>query len=124
MLKEDLFVHLNSDETLLLDGRIYPQIAVDNPILPFLVFTVVNELDEKSRSLSRGVSSRSYRMQIDCYDSTALKAERLKNRVKKSLYNFKHCPRQLSARDAYVENVKFFGQILDFKLNISGENCE
>ena len=124
MLEEDLYAHLSSDNTLLLNGRIYPQIANDNGSLPFLVFTIVNEQDETSRSLNRVVIGRDYRVQIDCYHSSALEAKKLKNRVKKSLYNFKYFPRNLSVRDAYVEDVKFFGQIIDFKIKITGESCE
>ena len=105
-------------------GRIYPQIAKDNEKTPYIVYTIIDDEDKMSKSKSRVVSCTDYRIQVDVYDSSALKAKVLKNKIKEVLYQLPNRPTSLHAREKYEPNIKLFGQMIDFKYRLKGENNE
>lgn len=121
MIEEVLYQYLlvNVAEV---EGRIYPQIAKDNCPTPYIVYTIVNDADKLSRAKSRAVAYTEYRVQIDIYHSSSLKAKKLKNRTKEVLYTLPSRPDALFARESYESATKLYRQMIDFKIKTGVEN--
>jgi len=112
MIEETLYNQLKTITEV--EGRVYPQVAQDNPQKPYIVYTIVSAIDNISSSKSRTLVSTNYRIQIDIFDTKALSAKKLKDRVKISLYQLPSRPISLTNREIYEHEVKLYRQILDF----------
>jgi len=120
MIEELLYTHL-LQHVAEVGGRIYPQIAKDSKVVPYIVYTIVDDNDRVSKSKSRVVSCTDYRIQIDIYDDSALKAKVLKNKIKEVLRQLPNRPTSLHAREKYEPKLKLFGQMIDFNYRLKGE---
>ena len=113
MIEADLFNHLQS-KVLSVSGRVYPLVMPQDCPKPALVYTVVNDMD--NRGVEGCVSSYNTRFQVDVYATSYLEAKTIKNEVKGALYLFSHYPEVLNSRDGFEEDQELFRQIIDFTL--------
>lgn len=113
MIEELLFAHLVANVPLV-DGRVYPLIMPQDCEKPALVYTVINDGDNKG--LEGCVSSYDTRFQVDVYTTSYMEAKDIKNEVKSALYSFSSYPEGLNSRDGFEYGTELFRQIIDFTL--------
>ncbi len=113
MIEQELFTHLKNNVPLVSE-RIYPLIMPQDCTKPALVYTVVNDGDNKG--LEGCISSYDTRFQVDVYATSYLAAKNIKNEVKSALYAFSSYPEGLNSRDGFEEDTELFRQIIDFTL--------
>ncbi len=113
MIEEELFAYLK-DNVLLVSGRVYPLVMPQDCKKPALVYTVVNDGD--NRGLEGCISSYDTRFQVDVYATSYFEAKYIKNEVKSALYDFSSYPEILNSRDGFEDGTDLFRQIIDFTL--------
>jgi len=113
MIEAALFSHLESS-VVSVDGRVYPLVMPQDCEKPALVYTVVNDAD--NRGVEGCVGSYDTRFQVDVYARSYFEAKNIKNEVKSALYAFVHYPEVLNSRDGFEEEEELFRQIIDFTL--------
>lgn len=113
MIEEELVAHLKSNVPLV-SNRVYPLIMPQDCDKPALVYTVINDGDNKG--LEGCISSYDTRFQIDVYAEGYLEAKNIKNEVKSALYAFSSYPEGLNSRDGFEGGTDLFRQIIDFTL--------
>ena len=113
MIESALFFYLQA-KVPSVGGRVYPLVMPQDCKKPALVYTVVNDSD--NRGLDGCVGSCNTRFQVDVYAKSYLQAKDIKNEVKNALYLFDHYPEVLNSRDGYEEDRELFRQIIDFTL--------
>jgi len=113
MIEADLFSYLKANVSSV-NGRVYPLLMPQDCPKPALVYTVVNDAD--NRGVEGCVSSYSTRFQVDVYATSYLEVKTIKDEVKNALYVFSHYPEILNSRDGFEEDQELFRQIIDFTL--------
>ena len=110
MIEETLFTTLSA----LAGGRVYPLIAPDSPIKPFIIYQNIANTPEVT--LANGVPISNTRMQIDCYDKTyaAVKAFAAAVQAAMTSATFTNVP--LMNQDLYEQEVKLYRVQLDFSI--------
>ena len=116
MIEEELYEHLQS-----LEIDIYPQVAKDNAKTPYLTYFLVTG---RPREMPSGhISSTKSSWQIDIYESSSLRAKKLRESVVEKIRDFPLYSGNLSYRDGYEQRVKFFRQIIEFETKNNTEEC-
>lgn len=98
--------------------KLFANIAPQDVVGPFMVFTVVNDTDQNS--VQGDNYSNNTLFQIDCYDKSYSKVKKLKGAVKKAMYEFSYHPYDFNSRDGYESNTKLHRQLINFKLKKQG----
>ena len=114
MIEEQIYEEL---KTLAVD--VFPQIALDNQNVPYIVYTLITCIP-KERPNGQIGSTKS-RWQIDIYESSSIKAKELRNRAIEKIRGFPLYSGDLSYRDGYEERVKVYRQIIEFYTKEAGE---
>jgi len=115
MSEIDLYNQLKNDVSIasLVGARIYPKIAPQNTVRPYIVYHVIN--DNSSQCLEGYIYQSDTRFQVDCWGVRYSEAVAMKEAVKSSIVGFKSS-NSISTMDDYEPNTKLFRQTIDFKL--------
>lgn len=115
MIESDLVAHLKSDVTLtnLVGTRIYPLVAPQNVVKPYITYQVVG--GKGKQCLQGGIYQKDKRFQIDCWSLTYSNIKAIEEAVTKRLEGFKGF-NSLFTMDDYEPDTLLYRQIIDFKL--------
>lgn len=114
MIETDLFSHLSTRVTLV-DGRVYPSIMPQDCIKPAIIYTIVNNKELQAIN-SREPYGFDIRVQIDCWDTTALRALELKDLVQTAMHSFVHKAHGFNSRTLHEPDTKLHRQLIQFNL--------
>ena len=107
MIEELLYEALSA-----LNVEVFPQIAPDNQKTPYIVYTLVTGIPKVRPSGKIGnIKSR---WQIDIYETSSIKAKKLRDRAVEKIRGFPLYNGDLSYRDGYENRVKIYRQIIEF----------
>lgn len=115
MIESDLVARLKADTTLngLVAGRIYPLVAPQNVVKPYITYQVVN--NGNNQCLGGGIYGEDIRFQIDCWSLNYSNVKAIKQAVINSLIGFKSSS-DIFTMDDYESATLLYRQIIDFKL--------
>lgn len=115
MIESDLVSHLKSDVTLntLIGGRIYPLVAPQNVIKPYITYQVIS--DNNKQCLRGGIYKNSVRCQIDCWSTKYSEVKAIKQAVINRLVGFKSSS-DINPMDGYESETLLYRQIIDFTI--------
>ena len=103
----------NVEVSALIGTRIYPLVAPQNVVNPYITYQVINGKDEQC--LSGGIYQEDIRFQIDCWSKSYSNVKAIRTAVKNSLIGFKSS-NNINVMDDYEAETLLFRQIIDFKL--------
>jgi hypothetical protein len=112
MLYTQLLALLNGATDAL--TRIYPQVAPDSPIKPYIVYQRVSSNSENV--LSGKTTLINTRLQIDCYASTYVEAQALAAQVDALMDGWSVQNVSNPAQDAFEPDVRLHRVILDYSV--------
>ena len=114
-IKADLYLHLKNDSgvSALVGERIYPMIAPQDVMTPYITYQVVN--DNSNQCVGGDVYQNDTRLQVDVWDVKYSKVDEIKEAVISALIGFKSS-NSISAMDEYEDETKLYRQLIDFKL--------
>lgn len=95
-------------------GRVYPQIAPDNPTAPFVVYSRV--AGTPSNTLNDGRSIINSRFQIDCYERTYSGVQSLRSAVMGALDAWALRPVLLTETDVFDDDVKLHRALIEISV--------
>lgn len=115
MTETQVYKLLQNDATLktLISGRVYPLVAPQNTISPYITYRVVTGL--KIQCLGGQIFQGDYRMQLDCYSKTYSNVKAISQAVKSCLIGFMDS-HNINIMDDYEDETQLFKQIIDFKI--------
>lgn len=115
MIESDLVAHLKSDVALtnLVSTRIYPLVAPQNVVKPYITYQVIN--GNNKQCVSGGIFQTDTRFQIDCWSLKYSEVKAIQQAVINSLVGFKNS-NSLNTMDDYESETLLYRQIIDFKL--------
>lgn len=115
MIEIDLYNQLKNDTSVsdLVGTRIYPKVAPQNVTTPYIVYHVVNDID--NQCLSGDIYQNDTRFQVDIWGKKYSEVKQLKTAVKSSISKFKSSY-DLSSMDDYEKDTELYRELLDFKL--------
>ena len=109
MVEADLYLHLTSDASIssFVSNRIYPKVAPQNVIKPYIVYHIISDMDKQC--LVGNVYQNDVRVQIDCWGTKYSEVANIKNAVKSSLIGFKKSS-EIYSFDDYEDETKLYRQ--------------
>lgn len=110
MIEQSLFTTL----TGLVGGRVYPMIAPDSPVTPYILYQNIANTPEVC--LAGNIPISNTRMQIDAYDKTYAGVKTLKADIDAAMLaaTFKNVP--LMQRDLFENEVKLYRIQQDYSI--------
>ena len=110
MVEQQLFAALNA----LVSGRMYPMVAPDSPITPYIVYQNISNKPEVC--LAGNTPIQNTRMQIDAYDKTYLGVKTLKASIDTAMLaaSLRNVP--LNQQDIYESAVKLYRIQQDYSI--------
>jgi len=114
-IESDLVTHLNDDSgvSALVGTRIYPLMAPQSVVSPYIVYQVIN--DNSKQCIGGSVYQNDTRFQIDCWSTKYSEVKAIKEAVLSALIGFKSSY-SISNMDDYEPETKLYRQLIDFKL--------
>jgi len=114
-IESDLYAHLKNDSgvSALIGTRIYPLMAPQNVIDPYITYQVVN--DNSKQCIGGSVYQNDTRFQVDCWSKKYSEVKAIKEAVESALIGFKSSY-AISNMDDYEPDTKLYRQLIDFKL--------
>jgi len=114
-IESDLYTRLKDDSgvSALVGTRIYPLMAPQNVINPYITYQVIN--DNSNQCIGGSVYQNDTRFQIDCWSTKYSEVKAIKEAVLSSLIGFKSS-NSINNMDDYESDTKLYRQIIDFKL--------
>ena len=97
----------------LVNERVYPLVAPQNVLKPYITYRVINGL--KIQCLGGQIFQGDYRMQLDCYSKTYSNVKAISQAVKSCLIGFMDS-HNINIMDDYEDETQLFKQIIDFKI--------
>lgn len=97
----------------LVGGRIYPLVAPQNVVRPYMTYRVISGL--KIQCMGGEIYQGDYRFQIDVWSETYSSAKATSTAVKSALVGFMDS-NSISIEDDYEDETELFRQIIDFKI--------
>ena len=115
MIEIDLVAHLKSDVALtnLIGARIYPLVAPQNVVKPYITYQVIN--GNNNQCFSGGIYQKDIRFQIDCWSLKYSEVKAISEAVVKRLEGFKSS-NNINVIDGYESETLLYRQLIDFKL--------
>lgn len=115
MTESDVYQLLKSNVAIkaLINERVYPMVASQNVVKPYLTYQVISGL--KLQCMGGQIYQGDYRMQIDCFSLTYSNVKAISEAVKNALVGFMDS-NNISIIDDYENETALFRQIIDFKL--------
>ncbi len=95
-------------------GRVYPLVAPDSPIKPYIVYQ--NIANSPENTLANGVPINNTRMQIDCYDLTYAGVKTLSAALVTTMAAASFTNIQTMNQDLYEPEVKLFRIQFDYSI--------
>jgi len=116
MTESDVYQLLKSNVAIkaLINERVYPMVAPQNVVKPYLTYRVISGL--KLQCMGGQIYQGDYRMQIDCFSLTYSNVKAISEAVKNALVGFMGS-NSISIMDDYENETALFRQIIDFKIN-------
>ena len=116
MTESDVYQLLKSNVAIkaLINERVYPMVAPQNVVKPYLTYQVISGL--KLQCMGGQIYQGDYRMQIDCFSLTYSNVKAISEAVKNALIGFMTSS-DINIIDDYEDETKLFRQIIDFKIN-------
>lgn len=114
-IESELVTQLKADATLtaLVDTRIYPLMAPQNVVNPYMTYQVVS--DTSNQCYSGVTYQNDTRFQIDCWSAKYSQVKAIKEAVLNAIEGFKSSY-SISVMDDYEPDTKLYRQLIDFKL--------
>jgi len=114
-IESDLVAHLKNDSgvSALVGTRIYPLMAPQNVINPYITYQVVN--DNSNQCMGGEVYQNDTRFQLDVWSTKYSEVKAIKEAVLSALIGFKSS-NSISNMDDYEPDTKLYRQLIDFKL--------
>lgn len=114
-IESELFARLKNDATVnsFVGTRIYPLVAVQNVIKPYITFQVIN--DNSNQCIEGTIFQNDTRFQIDIWSTKYSEVKAIKQAVLESITGFKSS-NSISNMDDYEDETKLYRQLIDFKL--------
>lgn len=106
--------HIYNSLKGLFDGRIYPSVAPQGEVLPYVVYSIVYDADEQPYNTSP--ISRRTRVQVDVWAHTYEEAEQAAEAVRSALYAADYYPHGYSVTNEYVDDLNIHRRTLDFTI--------
>lgn len=97
----------------LINERVYPLVAPQNVIKPYITYRVINGL--KIQCLGGQIFQGDYRMQLDCFGTSYASVKSISQAVKNCLIGFM-TSNNINIIDDYDDETRLFRQIIDFKI--------
>lgn len=115
MTESQVYQLLKNNATLitLVNGRVYPIVAPQNVVKPYITYRVVSGL--KLQCMSGQIYQGSYRMQLDCFSTTYSNVKAISEAVKSALIGFLDS-NNIDIIDDYDDESQLFRQIIDFNI--------
>ena len=115
MTENDVYQLLKSNVAIkaLINERVYPMVAPQNVVKPYLTYRVISGL--KLQCMGGQIYQGDYRMQIDCFSLTYSNVKAISEAVKNALIGFMTSS-DINIIDEYEDETKLIRQIIDFKL--------
>lgn len=115
MTESEVYLLLKNNATLktLVNERVYPLVAPQNVIKPYITYRVVTGL--KLQCMGGQIYQGDYRMQLDCFSLTYLNVKAISEAVKNALVGFMDS-NSINIIDDYEDQTALFKQIIDFKI--------
>lgn len=116
MTESEVYLLLKNNATLktLVNERVYPLVAPQNVVKPYITYRVVTGL--KLQCIGGQIYRGNYRMQLDCFSLTYSNVKAISKAVEKALIGFL-TSNDISIIDDYEDETALFKQIIDFKIN-------
>lgn len=115
MTEAEVYKLLKNDAGVnaLVGGRIYPMVAPQNVVRPYMTYRVVAGL--KYQCIGGEIYQASYRFQIDAWSETYSNVKAISTAVKSALVGFM-ASNNINIEDDYEDESELFRQIIDFKI--------
>ena len=115
MTESEVYLLLKNNATLkaLINERVYPLVAPQNVIKPYITYRVVSGL--KLQCIGGQIYQGDYRMQLDCFSLTYSNVKAISEAVKNALVGFMDS-NSINIIDDYEDQTALFKQIIDFKI--------
>lgn len=115
MTETEVYSLLKNNATLntLISGRIYPLVAPQNVVKPYITYRVI--AGKKIQCLGGKIFKGDYRMQLDCFALSYSNAKAISQAVKNCLIGFMSS-NSINIIDDYEDETQLFRQIIDFKI--------
>lgn len=115
MTESEVYLLLKNTATIkaLVNERVYPLVAPQNVVKPYITYRVVTGL--KLQCMGGQIYQGDYRMQIDCFSLTYANVKAISEAVKNALVGFMDSM-NISIIDDYEDESQLFKQIIDFKI--------
>ena len=115
MTESEVYLLLKNNATLktLVNERVYPLVAPQNVIKPYITYRVVSGL--RLQCIGGQIYQGDYRMQLDCFSLTYSNVKAISEAVKNALFGFMDS-NSINIIDDYEDQTALFKQIIDFKL--------
>lgn len=115
MTESEVYKLLKNDSGVnaIVGGRVYPLVAPQNAVKPFIVYRVVSGI--KIQCMGGEIFKGDYRIQLDCYGITYQSVKSVGQAVKSSLIGFMNS-NNIDMLDDYEDEAQLFKQIIDFKI--------
>jgi len=114
-IESDLYTHLKNDSGVsdLVGTRIYPLMAPQNVINPYITYQVIS--DNSKQCIGGSVYQNDTRFQLDCWSTKYTEVKAIKEAVLSALIGFKSSY-AISNMDDYESDTLLYRQLIDFKL--------
>ena len=115
MTESEVHLLLKNNATLktLVNERVYPLVAPQNVVKPYITYRVVTGL--KLQCMGGQIYQGDYRMQLDCFSLTYSNVKAISEAVKNALVGFMDS-NSINIMDDYENETALFRQIIDFKI--------
>jgi len=115
MTESEVYLLLKNTATIkaLINERVYPLIAPQNVVKPYITYRVVSKIN--LQCIGGQIYQGAYRMQLDCFSLTYSNVKAISEAVKNALVGFMDS-NSINIMDDYEDETKLFKQIIDFKL--------
>lgn len=115
MTESEVYLLLKNNATLktLVNERVYPLVAPQNVVKPYITYRVVTGL--KLQCMGGQIYQGDYRMQLDCFSLTYSNVKAISEAVKNALIGFMDS-NSINIIDDYEDQTALFKQIIDFKI--------
>lgn len=118
MIESEITTLLKNNTTLngLINGRVYPLVAPQNVVKPYITYQVINNSDISS--FGGEVYENRVRFQIDIYGTTYSSSKAVLNACKEALYTFRKYPHNINYMENYESDTQLYRQLIDFNLTL------
>lgn len=103
----------NTGVNALVSGRIYPMVAPQNVVRPYITYRVITGL--KIQCMGGEIYQGDYRFQIDVWSETYSNSKAISEAVKSALVGFMSS-NNINIEDDYEDETGLFRQVIDFKI--------